>query len=54
MPERVRIMESEPMHSKELRRLLVDNYSVFYVIKGNRVIITNVLYSASDIMVRLK
>jgi len=32
----------------------VDNYSVFYVIKNDRVLVTNVLYSASDISKRLK
>lgn len=52
-PERCRIMDSEPEHSKEIRRMLVDNYSVFYVIKESRVIVTNVLYSASDIESRL-
>lgn len=54
MAERVRIMESEPERSKEMRRLLVDNYSVFYVIQGDKVIVTDVLYSASDIENRLK
>ena len=49
MAERIRIMESEPERSKEMRRLLVDNYSVFFVIQGDKVIVTDVLYSASDI-----
>lgn len=53
-PERVRIMDSEPEHSKGIHRMLVDNYSVFYVIKDDRVIVTDVLYSASDIENRLK
>ncbi|MBD5457555.1 MAG: type II toxin-antitoxin system RelE/ParE family toxin [Lachnospiraceae bacterium] len=53
-PERCRIMDSEPEHSKGIRRMLVDNYSVFYVIKDGRVIVTDVLYSASDIEKRLK
>ena len=53
-PERFRIMDSEPEHSKEIRRMLVDNYSVFYTIKKDRVIVTDVLYSASDIESRLK
>ena len=53
-PERFRIMDSEPEHSKGIHRMLVDNYSVFYVIKENRVIVTNVLYSALDIENRLK
>ena len=54
MPERVRVMDSEPEYRKGIRRMLVDNYSVFYVIKGDRVIVTDVLYSASDIRGRLK
>ena len=47
MAERIRIMESEPERSK-------DNYSVFFVIQGDKVIVTDVLYSASDIESRLK
>lgn len=54
MAERICIMESEPERSKEMRRLLVDNYSVFFVIQGDKVIVTDVLYSASDIESRLK
>ena len=54
MAERIRIMESEPERSKEMRRLLVDNYSVFFVIQGDKVIVIDVLYSASDIESRLK
>ena len=53
-PERFRITDSEPEHSKGIRRMLVDNYSVFYVIKEDRVIVTDVLYSASDIDSRLR
>jgi plasmid stabilization system protein ParE len=52
-PERVRIMESEPEHTMELRQLPIDNYSAFYVIEDDRVIVTRVLYSASDISKRL-
>ena len=52
-PERVRVMESEPEHTMGLRQLPVDNYSVFYVIKEEYVIVTRVLYSASDISRRL-
>lgn len=52
-PERNRIMDSEPEHSMEIRRMLVDNYSVFYVVEAERVIVTDVLYSASDIENRL-
>lgn len=53
-PERFRIMDSESEHSKGIRRMSVDNYSVFYVIKNDRVIVTDVLYSAPDIEERLK
>lgn len=54
LAERNHIMESEPEKRKEMRRLLVDNYSVFYVIRGDKVIVTDVLYSASNIEERLK
>lgn len=33
--------------------MIVDNYSVFYTIRADKVIITNVLYTASDIEARL-
>lgn len=47
-PERFQIMDSEPEHAKGIRRMPIDNYSVFYIIKDDRVIVTNVLYSASN------
>ncbi|MGN0307738.1 MAG: type II toxin-antitoxin system RelE/ParE family toxin [Lachnospiraceae bacterium] len=53
-PERFRIMESEPEKSMELRRMIVDNYSIFYTIREDKVIVTDVLYTASDIEVRLR
>lgn len=53
-PERFHIMDSETENSKGIRRMPVDNFSIFYVIKDDRVIVTNVLYSASDIESRLK
>lgn len=53
-PERFRIIDSEQEHAKGIRRMVVDNYSVFYVIKEERVIVTAVLYSASDIEKRIK
>lgn len=53
-PEKFRVLESTPEKAKEIRRMVVDNYSVFYVIKENRVIVTDVLYSASDIEARLR
>lgn len=53
-PQRYRIMESEPEKQMELMRMLVDNYSVFYTIRGDKVIVTDVLYTASDIEARLR
>lgn len=52
-PERVKLMESEPERVMGLRKLVIDNYSVFYVIEGMDVIVTRVLYSAMDISRRL-
>lgn len=54
MPERYRLIESEPEHSRGLRIMLVDNYSVIYVINNQKVIVTNILYSASDLHNRLR
>lgn len=48
-PERAKLMESEPERIMGLRQLVVDNYSVFYVIEDRQVIVTRVLYSAMDI-----
>ena len=52
-PERVKLMESEPERIMGLRQLVIDNYSVFYVIEDMDVIVTRVLYSAMDISRRL-
>ncbi len=52
-PERVRIMESEPECAMGLRQLPIDNYSAFYIIEDDRIVVTRVLYSASDISGRL-
>ena len=52
-PQRYRILDSEPEKQMELRRMLVDNYSVFYTIHSDKVIVTDVLYTASDIEARL-
>ena len=53
MPERIKIMDSEPEHTKGYRLLMVDHYTAVYIIKDNQVIIVRVLYSASDINKRL-
>lgn len=53
-PERFRMMDLEWEHSVGMRRMLVDHYSVFYVIREDCVVVTDVLYSASDIEKRLR
>ncbi|MCD8211616.1 MAG: type II toxin-antitoxin system RelE/ParE family toxin [Oscillospiraceae bacterium] len=53
MPERYKQMDFDFARQKGLRRMLVDNYSVIYAVKGESVFITNVIYSASDIETRL-
>ena len=53
-PERVKLMESEDEYALGLRQMPVDNYSVFFHIRDNRVIVTNVFYGASDISKRLR
>ena len=53
-PEKFRLVDFEPERSQGLRRMMVNNYSVFYVFKDDVVTVTRVLYSASDIEKRLK
>jgi len=53
MPDRIKLMNSEPERSKGLRSLYVDNYAVFFTINGNFVNIVRVLYSASDVSSKL-
>ena len=54
VPELFRIMDFEPEKRVDLRRMVVDNYSVFYTIRDERVIVTDLLYTASDIEARLR
>ena len=53
MPERIKLIDSEPERSKGLRTLFVDNYTVFFIVKDETVQIVTVLYSASDLSYRL-
>lgn len=53
-PERNRIMDSSREHKMGLRMLPVDNYMVFYCIKGSCVFVTDVLYGACDYEEKLK
>lgn len=53
-PLRNRLFESQPERDIGMRKLLVDNYSVIYVVDEEAVTVLRVLYSSSDIIARLK
>ncbi len=53
-PERIKLMDMREEYALELRKMTVDNYSIFFHIKEDQVIVTNVLYSGSDISKRLR
>lgn len=54
LPERCALVECEPERSQGLRRMLVDHYSVFYLVGEETVSVARVLYSASDLARRLR
>ena len=53
MPKRCKVFSKTIYPGCELRRMLVDNYSIFYYLDGNIVVVTDILYSRSDILERL-
>jgi Plasmid stabilisation system protein. len=53
-PERYGEIGFSLKNGVKLRQMPVDNYSVFYYINCESVIVTDVLYSASDISNRLR
>ena len=54
LPERNPLLDVQPEHDLGLRRQLVDNYSVIYVVQDDTVTVLRVLYSASDFVARLR
>ena len=52
-PERFCIFDAEPEHSLGIRRMVVDNYLVCYVVDPGTVTVIAVFYGASDIHARL-
>ena len=54
LPERCALVGSEPERTQGLRQMLVDNYSVFYIVGEDAVSVARVLYSASDLVRRLR
>lgn len=53
-PNRCKLFDSPPERDRGLRRLLVDNYSVIYTVDDESATVLRVLYSASDIIARLR
>ncbi len=53
-PDRFGLFECEPEHSMGIHKMVVDNYLVCYVVEQQEVIVTDVLYGASDIISRLQ
>lgn len=49
LPERCKVMDAQPWHDRAIRRLLADNYSIFYFINEDEVIVIDILYSRSDL-----
>jgi toxin ParE1/3/4 len=56
MPERFRVSEKEPWHSRGLRQMPVDNFIVFYIpkIEDKIVAVIRVMYGGRDIDEQLK
>ncbi|MBI9012444.1 MAG: type II toxin-antitoxin system RelE/ParE family toxin [Clostridiales bacterium] len=53
-PERYHILEYDKAYSRGMRMMPIDNYAIIYIVRQKRVIITNILYGASDIRTKLK
>ena len=53
-PNRCKLFESQMECDLGFRQLLVDNYSVIFVVDGNFVTVLRVLYSSSNIIARLQ
>ena len=51
MPERYSLYEKEPWHSRGLRKVVIDNYVVFYYVnkKVNEVAVFHVFYGGRNI-----
>lgn len=53
MPLRFGIPQFEPCIRLGLHRMLVDKYSVFYLVDDDTVTVTDIIYSSSDLSSRL-
>lgn len=52
-PQRYPLFELEPEHSWNIRKMVVDNYLVCYIVDSDKVTVTDVLYGASNVHNRL-
>ena len=52
--EAIQSLNVLPERTQGLRQMLVDNYSVFYIVGEDAVSVARVLYSASDLVRRLR
>ena len=53
-PKRYHILESSYQKSTGFRMMLVDNFSIIYVVDAQEVVVTHILYSASDLKEKIK
>ena len=52
-PQRYPLFDLEPEHSWKIRKMVVDNYLVCYIVDSDKVTVTDVLYGASNVHNRL-
>lgn len=52
-PNRNILFEMEPEHSLGMRRMIVDNFLICYMVDPGIVTVTDVLYCASNVHIRL-
>lgn len=53
-PEAHSLFDCQPEHDLGIRRTFVDNYTIIFVVRDDVVTVLRVLYSASDIIARLR
>ena len=49
MPNRYKLFEEEPEKSYGLHRMIVSNYMICFIVDNNKVTVTNVLYTGSNV-----
>ena len=52
-PNRFKVVDFEPEHSRGIRRMNVGGYAVFFVVDEDTVIVLNILHGMMDIQKRL-